>query len=714
MTRRQLFALPAVGLLLRMPAFSQKFFPGVAYRDYHRCLPDYLRELAEQAYERRNREIARLKTPEAIQARQKWVRKTLWKLVGGELERTPLEAQKIDSFERDGYRVEKVLYQSRPQFHISANLYIPTSGAAPYPAVLFQMGHSDNGKAYAPYQRCCQGLARLGYVVLAFDPMGQGERVYYPDASGTHTRWSWDGEHTVPGMQMLLFGDTSTRLQLWDAIRSLDYLVSLPMVDAKRIGGTGQSGGGVQTMMLMAADDRLAAAVECMGNTENVACANFIPPGSTDDAEQDLLGSGPLGFDRWDTTYPFAPKPLLVTVSDMDFFTTYSPRYITNGWEEFQKLQRVYEVLGHGDRLKWVDTPLPHGLEFDTRLQVYNWFGRWLKGQEQRIEQEPPTKPEPDKTLWVAESGNVVRTFGGTTPFAMNRSRAVEKTPADLRVLLGVPATSEPPMTTLRRVPSLTVDVEAVEVASAPKVWVPAWLFLPRGNAHTKPVVLVLEAPGRNRLYPEASGRLNYRWGQDGVYQALAERGYPVCAADLRGIGDLAPELGRGDPIYMGEHGSEENYAWASLILGRPLLGQRVADVLALVAGLRKHAALGSRPVVVAAHSKMTVPAIFAAALDQNISELYLESGLVSFRSIIDTEIYNYSFANFVRGLLLHTDLPDVVATLAPRRVRLAGTVDAGGNRMDGAAVRSIYPGGHISVLDKPSWDLEVLSDWKA
>jgi hypothetical protein len=139
-----------------------------------------------------------------------------------------------------------------------------------------------------------------------------------------------------------------------------------------------------------------------------------------------------------------------------------------------------------------------------------------------------------------------------------------------------------------------------------------------------------------------------------------------------------------------------------------------VADILALVAGLRKHSALGSRPVVVAARSRLTVPAIFAAALDANISELYLERGLASFRSVVDTEIYDHSFANFVPNMLRHTDLPDVVSSLAPRRVRLAGTVDGGGNRMAAAAVRSIYPGGHISVLDKPGWDLEVLTGWKA
>jgi cephalosporin-C deacetylase-like acetyl esterase len=643
-----------------------------------------------------------LTTPEAIQARQRWARETFWKLVGGQLERTPLEPQKVGSFERDGYRVEKVVYQSRPRFHVPANLYIPTRGVPPFPAVLFQMGHSHNGKAYLTYQRCCQGLVRLGFVVLAFDPMGQGERIYYPDASAVDSRLtSPDNEHTVPGKQMLLLGDTSTRMQVWDAIRSLDYLASLPMVDAKRIGTTGQSGGGTLSMLLMAADDRLAAAVVCSGNTENVACANFIPPGSTDDAEQDLLGSGPVGFDRWDTMYPFAPKPLRITVSDKDFFGTYSPDYISNGWEEFQKLQKVYEVLGHGDRLRWADTPLPHSLEYDSRLEVYNWFDRWLKGGKKRIEQEPPVTPEEDRTLWVAESGSVVRTFGSLTPFAINKERVVEKTPADLRALVGVQAPAGALAATLRRVPSREVDIEAVEVFSAPKVWVPAWLILPRGRRSDKPVVLALEPGGRNR-----------QWSEGQLYQSLAVRGYPVCVADIRGIGDLAPEFGRGDPGQAESHRHEDEYAWAGLIFGRPLVGQRVTDILALAAGLRKHPALGARRVVVAARGKLTVPALIAAALDKEISEIYLAGGLVSFRDVVDTENYDCAFANFVPNLLRHTDLPDVAAKLAPRRVTLAGTVDAAGHTMESGAVRGIYGGEHVTVRDKADWDVDVLTGW--
>src|ERR1700733_12543073 len=389
-------------------------YPGVTYRDYFRALPDYLDELAAHAYQDRNQKIAALTTPAAVRQYQQWSRETFWKLVGGAPERTPLNVRSVGGFEREHYRVENLLYESQPNLYVSANLYIPKSFKPPFPGILFQMGHTPNGKAGATYQRCCQGLAQLGYLVLAFDPMGQGERIYYPDASGTKTRLGdVDEEHSRAGRQMLLIGDSATRMHAWDAVRSLDVLASHPLVDPKRIGATGQSGGATATMFLSAVDDRIAAAVVCSGITENFACAHFNPPGSTDDAEQNLVGSGPLGFDRWDLLYPLAPKPLLVSVSDKDFFGTYSPRYLSSGWEEFQKLRKVYAVLGKLDRIAWGGTPLPHGLSYDTRLQVYSWFGRWLKGEMGSVEVEPQTVVEQDATLWVSGSGSVTRAGSG-------------------------------------------------------------------------------------------------------------------------------------------------------------------------------------------------------------------------------------------------------------------------------------------------------------
>ncbi|MCP5112784.1 MAG: hypothetical protein GY953_18310, partial [bacterium] len=189
MTRRELL-WSSLGLTLPSIASAQSADAGVSYREYARCLPDYLRGLAEEAYKRRNAEIAKLTSPSAVRERQRWARDTFWRLAGGQPERTPLNTQVVGSFERNGYRVENLHYETRPGFIVPANLYIPTSGKPPYPGVLFQMGHSLNGKAAGVYQKCCQGLVQLGYVVLGFDPMGQGERAYYPRENGYLTRLS--------------------------------------------------------------------------------------------------------------------------------------------------------------------------------------------------------------------------------------------------------------------------------------------------------------------------------------------------------------------------------------------------------------------------------------------------------------------------------------------------------------------------------------------
>ncbi len=683
-------------------------FPGAAYRQYSRCLPDYLRGLAASARQTREAALAKLTTPAAIQQRQRWVRQTLIELIGSLPERTNLNAKTVGSFDRAGYRVERLVYESRPGFHVPANLYIP-EGKPPFPAVLFQLGHSGNGKAYDSYQRACQGLVKLGFLVLSFDPMGQGERIYYPGVPGQRTRLEGgaDGEHTVPGRQMLLTGTTSTQMQLWDAIRSLDYLASHPLADSTRLASTGQSGGATLTMLICAVDDRLKTAAVFSGNTENVACRNFLPPGSTDDAEQDFVGSGPLGFDRWDLFYPFAPKPLLISVSDKDSFGTYSPNYVSDGWEEYQKLAAVYKTMGAAGALKWADTPLPHGLSYDSRLQMYNWMLRHLKGDAKEISQEPAVAPEPDSALLVTPDASVVSTFGGATPFSLTRQRAAaiapSRTPVSLDKLLRLERPVASPPVSLRKVPSARgVTIEALEVASVAGVVLPAWVFHPRREAGQGTVLLLLHPGGRNRA-----------WHEGELCHSLALEGVTVCAADVRGIGDMAPEFSPGAPGYMREHQEEENYAWGSLILGRPLLGQRTTDVLALARALRTGPGGTGRRLVVAAYGAMAVPALCAARLDSGIERLYLAAGLSSFRSLVETEDYRHSLADFLPGILGQTDLPELVAQLAPRKVVIGGAVDAAGKPHTLEAGRTIYAAalqrGHVELRAEPGWALDTL-----
>lgn len=676
MTRRQLLGSAIAAAALRAQP--------IRYREYARCLPDYLTALAEDAYARRSARIAALKTPAAVRQYQAWARRTFVERIGGLPERTPLELRTTGAFERDGYRLEKIVYQSRPGLFVTANLYLPRTGAARHPGVLFQMGHSAAGKADPGYQRCCQGLARLGYVVLAFDPMGQGERSV---GSAGPTQ-----QHSAAGRQMLLLGETVTAMQLWDAIRSLDVLAARPEVDPQRLASTGQSGGGTLTMFLAAADERLAAAAVSSGNTENFATRPFLPPGSTDDAEQDLIASAPRDFDRWDLLWPIAPKPLLVATSARDFFGTYSPSYAASGREEFARLKRAYEILGAGGKLGAAETPLPHGLSYSLRVAIYDWFDRHLQGG-QGVKEEPPTAPEAAATLWCGATGDTVRDFAAKTPFALAAARAREirtpDAPADLRLLLGMTPQDSSTLTVCGSTPSRDCEIRAVEVNSAPRVWAPAWLFLPK--TAWKRLLLVLEPNGRNG-----------RWHEDDLYPQLAAAGIAVCAMDVRGVGDLAPQFSPGAAGYERSHQEEEEYAWASLILGHSLLGQRTADIIAMARALA--AAYPQASVAVAARDKMTVPALCAAALEPRIAKLYLARHLVSWRAILESETYSQPLANFIPGVLRATDLPQIAHSIAPRPVIVAGAVDATGRVVPRA--QSPYP----EYREQPAWDFHALS----
>ena len=696
MTRRELFGLAVTPACARL--IAQALPSRVPYRDYPRCLPDYLRGVVAEALEKRRAAMARLSDGQAVEDRRRWARETFLRLIGELPERAALNIRVTGEFDHPRYRVQKLIYESQPGLFVSANLYIPKGSSPRYAGVLFQMGHSPNGKAADTYQRGCQGLAQLGYVVLAFDPIGQGERIDYPGPGDSTRLPSVDDEHTKPGRQMLLVGDNMVRFQLWDAIRGLDVLASLPFVDARRLASAGQSGGATLTMLLAAVDDRLAAAAVSSGNTENMVCADFHPPGATDDAEQDFVGSVPLGFDRWDVLWPFAPKPLLIITSAKDFFGTYSPTYETNGLEEYGYLHQAYQTLHAAGQLERFESPLPHGFSYEQRVAVYRFFERWLKQSDRPIEQEPPVQPERDEMLWSAPAGSVVRGLNSKTPFQMIREKAPTiRTPTDLprlAPLLGME--SSRPTGTLRILGRVTSDrctIQAVEAQSAPSVWVPAWVFHP--ETEPKGALLVLDPNGRN-----------VGWQEGGLFHQLAWRGFVVCAADVRGIGDLQPEFSPGAPGYEREHQDEENYAWASLIMGRSLLGQRVADILAVVDAI----AGPGRNVMIAARGRLTVPALCAAAMDHRVAKLVLASHLLSWRNLAETENYTQPFANFIPDILRHTDLPQLAAACAPRSIVLAGVVDAAQMEVTADGVRKHYNSPNIRIEEGAVWNAESLS----
>lgn len=277
----------------------------------------------------------RLAAFEALKSRadcERWQRERrefFVRQLGGFPERTPLNARIVGRLEGEGYRVENVLFESRPGHHVTANLYLPDS-AGPHPAVIVPCGHSHNGKAAGGYQRICILLARNGMAALCYDPIGQGERYQMLDFDQEHTHFATaprlevphprvrhlcTTEHTAMGLGCILLGSNVAQYRIWDGMRAIDYLQSRDDIDSSKIGCTGNSGGGTLTAYLMALDDRIvAAAPVCYLTTFR----RLIDTRGAQDAEQNIFGQIAFGMDEPDYVMMRAPKPTLICAGRRD------------------------------------------------------------------------------------------------------------------------------------------------------------------------------------------------------------------------------------------------------------------------------------------------------------------------------------------------------------------------------------------------------------
>jgi cephalosporin-C deacetylase-like acetyl esterase len=223
------------------------------------------------------------------------------------------------------------------------------------------------------------------------------------------------------------------------------------------------------------------------------------------------------------------------------------------------------------------------------------------------------------------------------------------------------PAPPEPKLDIRGRTRYRNCEVLAVEVQTAAQVWCPAWIFVPK-HAWNQ-MLLVVEPNGRNGA-----------WHEEELYDQLATSGIAVCAPDVRGVGDLQGQFAPGAAGYARGHSSEEEYAWASLILGRSLLGQRTTDIVAYAQALAREYSWAE--VVLAARERMNVPALCAAALAPRVSKVYMALPQPSWRSVAEDENQTCPLANIVPGALEVADLPQIARALAPRPVTAGGSWD--------------------------------------
>src|SRR5215831_2290764 len=379
----------------------------------------YLTNIAKQQWESRALAVAKIRTPGQVRERQAYIHKRLLDEIGGFPEKTPLNARITGTLDRGDYKVEKLIYQSQPHYYVTASVFVPTRGKPPYAAVLGTAGHSLDGKSYALYQSVWIALAKRGILVLAYDPPGQGERLEYLDHATGKSKLSGGGtgEHSMAGMQCLLTGTNVARYFIWDGIRGFDYLLTRRDVDPKRIGVTGNSGGGTQSSYLAAFEPRLAAAAPSCYLTSWEKL--WYGPGPQD-AEQVFVNFLKDGLDFPDFLIAFAPKPIQMATATRDFFP------IDGAKATFAEAHRIFEVMGVADQAGFFEFDDTHGWSKPRREATYRWFGRWFNGSDDNGT-EPELKPDLASDLRSSETGQVSTTFNDAETVQSINARLAER-----------------------------------------------------------------------------------------------------------------------------------------------------------------------------------------------------------------------------------------------------------------------------------------------
>ncbi len=686
--------------------------------------------LAAKQFAERAKAIAAIQSPADVRARQDHVRKTLLAGLDGWPERSPLNAQIVGKLERDGYRVEKLLFESLPGFYVTANLYIPTRGAGPFPAVLGTAGHADDGKAHDLYQQGWISLAKRGFVVLAYDPVGQGERLQYIDEdTGKSLVGNGTREHIMLGMLALLTGSHVARYELWDGVRAFDYLETRPEVDSKRVAVVGNSGGGTQSAYLNAVEPRLATAVPSCYIT---SWRHMWDEPGPQDAEQVFPGFLANGLDFADFLTSYAPRPVKMLTAIQDFFPIVGAR------EAFAETKGIYKIMGAEEKAGYFEFDDTHGWSQPRREATYSWLDRWLYNRE-RSDPEPGITIEKEADLWVTEKGQVLLSRGGRSLQQILRERA-DAVYAERRAA-SLPGDAKDEFrdllrSTLRMLPrrneqnwaqgriatlaSIRRNAYRIEKAALPvdeAAAVPALLFRPDTE----------RAGGRAIVYLDDRGKAAEA-GETGLLGALAKAGHTVMAVDLRGVGELglADSMDGYSPLYRD--------AMRALLVGTTLAGIQTGDLLAVLnaaqsldvadgAWKRALASNGNRVTVIGKGNSGWI-ALFAAALDDRIAAVAAEESLLSYMDIMRSPRHYFTSDIVVPGVLKQFDLPDLVATLADRNVLLLNTRSPMEFLHSRESVRHEYTpariaflnAGHEEALDirKENEDLRdsVYADW--
>jgi len=558
-------------------------------------------------------------------------------------ERTETHATVTGTLDRGDYVVEKLHFQSLPGAYVAGNIYRPAEVTEPLPAVLYLCGHSK-GKVNPPYQANPRWFGQHGYIALVLDPIQLGECQGMHHGTYSAGRWDWYSR-----------GYTPAGTEVWNAMRALDYLAGRDDVDGERMGVTGLSGGGVISWCLGAADERVKCVVPvCQTGTIEHIVTDRATDGHCDCAfwvNYHRLCTPDIGA-------LIAPRALLVAAGTEDvLWRPYGFR------DAVHRIHHQYAALGVPSNVSLVEDITPHGYTPTLRRAIFEWFNRHLKGDDAPVTDDVTEHVEPEENLWV---------FGGNLPgedrmgqvdtlLVARPQRPAGISPVDwpayqaskLRALREttfgqVPAIPSPTLGEYRADGTTSSDPGTGLVVGTHVFETEDGLCLHIRTANP----VSAEAPLPTMVYAvDPDARSAFAGG--GASRPAVPMGVATAGVEVRNT--AATSVGPG-------------YLWtmrrALPLLGQTLPERQIFDLLQGVAVLRRQRTTG--PLVLFGKGHTAVLAIYAALLDQTISELLIAEPPATHESPDAPELL---------GILRVADLPENLALVYPRPITFVGAM---------------------------------------
>jgi cephalosporin-C deacetylase-like acetyl esterase len=638
----------------------------------------------------------------------------------------------------DGFQIDNVVFESRPGWWVTANLYRPAKPGGSMPGLLICHSH-HNPKEHGELQDMGMTWARAGCLVLVMDQLGHGERRQhpFPDAGSFSrpfrvSRQDYHFRYDL-GVQLHLTGDSLIGWMVQDLMRGVDLLLGEKGIDPRRILLLGAvAGGGDPAAVTAALDERIAAVAPFNFGGPSPQPLYPFPPekeprwnyvgGGSWESTRNLRRAASDGFPPWVVVGAIAPRRLIYA---------HEFAWYREGDPVWKRLQKVYGFYDAPDRLSSthgkgdVTRRPPEGTHCNHigavhRKEIHEAFRRWFAIDVSPDDEYSKRLPADRLRCWTAEAQRDVRPRNflalvrelADERMAQARKRSGGKSAgeqrrllqAEWKRLLGEVEPCEKVQARRRSAEKVGgVAIERFLLTTEPGIVVPLLLLRPEG-AGKKPVpaVVAVSQAGKAALLHERSADV----------AALLEGGVAVCLADVRGTGETRSGRDRG------RNSSATALSSGLLMMGETQVGCQLRDLRAVLAWLRTYEGVDAGRIAVwgdslapvngpatdyniprdddAALPAQSEPlggllALLAGLYDDRLQAIHVRGGLLGFRSVLDSHLVLIPHDAVVPGALLTGDLGDIVTVLAPRPVRLEGLVDGGNRRMQGPRVREAY-----------------------